>query len=113
MDTREIAVAYFQAWKARDVDAFRALLADDVTFEGPQGRASNAEEVVAGFRRFSAVAADGPDVKRVWVDGDDALTWFNVLRPGVAPMPGCNWTTVRDGKVASIRVTFDLLPPTA
>ncbi len=112
MDPREIALAYWKAWIARDAQAFGALLADDVTFEGPRGRASGAEEVLAGFRRFSTVTADGPDVRRLWVDGEDVLTWFNVLKPGQDPMPGCNWMTIKNGRVAQIRVTFDLLPPT-
>lgn len=37
MTAREIAMAYFDARRARDAGRFRALLADEATWEGRRG----------------------------------------------------------------------------
>lgn len=106
--TRAVATAFFDAWQSRDVDAFRELLADDVTFTAPAGRAAGVEACVAGFRRMSELVT-GVDVQHLWVDGSDALVWFQVHRDGAEPVPAANWMHVQDGRVDRIRVTLDLL----
>lgn len=47
------------------------------------------------------------EILKVFADGDDVLTWFD-LSTSVAPTVPCvNWMRFRDGKIARIRVTFD------
>jgi ketosteroid isomerase-like protein len=111
MNTREIAIAYFNAWQARDAERFRALLADDADWEGPTWRAANADECMTAFHQASAVVSR-VDIQHIWVDGDDALTWFDVLRDDAPPRPIANWTQVKHGRIIHIRATSDLLPPT-
>ncbi len=74
MNTRDMAIAYFDAWQTRDLDRFRALLADDVTWEWPTWRAGNADECRAAFQRASSVVTR-VDIQHLWVDGADAVTW--------------------------------------
>jgi hypothetical protein len=53
-------------------------------------------------------------VVKLWVDGADAITWFEFRRAGQDPIPVVNWSHVEDGGIARIRATFDprpLLPP--
>jgi hypothetical protein len=52
----------------------------------------------------------GVDVKHIWIDGEDALVWFDVHRADAEPTPAANWMHVHDGRVDRIRVSFDLLP---
>src|SRR6266567_3252156 len=54
----EVAGMYFEAWKAGDFARVHSILADDVTFDGPLGHASNADECVAGLRRMSQIVTD-------------------------------------------------------
>ena len=103
---KQVAEAYFDAWRTRDANAMRTILADDVHFEGPLGRADDADGVIAGFARLAAVPAEGPDVKRLWVDGNETLTWFEMHQEGVPSMTACNWLTAKDGKVAYIRIFY-------
>jgi ketosteroid isomerase-like protein len=49
---------YFTAWRAKDMDAYRALLADEVHFSGPLGEAHGADECVAGMRRLAESTTD-------------------------------------------------------
>lgn len=73
MNTRDVAIAYFDAWHARDLDRFRALLADNVTWEGPTWRAGDSDECVAAFRRASGVVTRVA-IQHLGVDGADPVT---------------------------------------
>jgi len=105
----EVGATYFDAWKHGDFDALRAILADDATFDGPLGHASNAEECVAGLRRMSTVVTDIVE-RKSFVDGPDVITWFELHTADTGPLPTVNWRHVENGKIAWIRVAFDPRP---
>ncbi|WP_055586672.1 nuclear transport factor 2 family protein [Peterkaempfera griseoplana] len=102
----QVAAAYFETWKARDFTAFRALLADDVTFSGPLGRAADAEECVQGIRGMSQIVTDVV-VERIVADGADVITWFQLHTSLADPVPVANWSRVENGLITRIRVAFD------
>ncbi len=52
----DVAATYFDAWQRGDFARLRAILADDVTFDGPLGHAGNAEECIAGLKRMSVTS---------------------------------------------------------
>ncbi|GLZ42367.1 hypothetical protein Acsp05_59910 [Actinokineospora sp. NBRC 105648] len=113
MTPEETMRTYFDAWRAKDFDRFRSILADEVTFAGPLGTAADAEECRAGIEGMSRIVTD-IEVQRVFVDGTDVLTWFDLHTADAPPLPTANWSRVVDGKVTRIRVTFDprpLFPP--
>ena len=105
----EVAGTYFEAWKAGDFERVRSVLADDVTFDGPLGHASNAEECIAGLKRMSQIVT-GIVIRKTFVDGPDVLTWFDLHTADTDPLPTVNWRHVENGKIAWIRVTFDPRP---
>jgi ketosteroid isomerase-like protein len=109
-DAAGLAATYFRAWRDRDFELFRSVLADDVTFDGPMGQARNADECVAGIRGLSQITT-GIVIRRVFADGDDVTTWFELHTSATTePLLVANWSHVRDGKIAAIRVTFDPRP---
>jgi hypothetical protein len=101
-----VAAAYFACWLARDFDGLRALLADDVTFEGPLGAVDGAAACVDGLRGLGAML-EGIDVERVFVDRDDVLTWYTLRTKVAAPVAVANWMRIEDGRITRIRVAFD------
>jgi hypothetical protein len=105
----DVAAAYFEAWKAGDFPRLRSILADDVTFDGPLGHASNAEECISGLQRMSQIMTD-IIIRKTFVDGADVLTWFDLHTAQTDPLPTVNWRHVENGKITSIRVTFDPRP---
>lgn len=105
-DPRSIAATYFTAWKNKDFNTLRSILADDATFRGPMGSADSGEECVAGLQGMSQMLTD-IDVVKVWVDGPDVLTWFDLHTDKASPTPTVDWMHVEDGKITRIRVTFD------
>jgi hypothetical protein len=109
----DIARRYFAAWQDKDIDAYRALLADDADFAGPLGQAHGADDCVAGMRRLAGLTTDVV-VHRMMGDDTDVLTWFDLHTADAPPCPVANWTHVENGRITRIRVTFDprpLLPP--
>lgn len=105
-DPRALATAYFDAWRAHDPAALRALLTDDATFAGPLGTAGNADEMADSVQGLYAITT-GVVVQKMAVDGSDVITWFDLHTTVAPPTPVANWTTVRDGKIATVRATFD------
>jgi ketosteroid isomerase-like protein len=103
---RSIAATYFTAWKDRDFDRLRSVLADDATFRGPLGTADSGAECVAGLRGMAEMLID-IDVVKVFVDGGDVLTWFELHTDKAPPTPTANWMHIEDEKIVRIRVTFD------
>jgi hypothetical protein len=111
-DAAAAATAYFDNWRANDFDALAALLADDVTFAGPLGRADNAEECRKGIEGLSQIKTDIV-VHKMLSDGTDVMTWFDLHTSVAPPIPVVNWTHVENGRITRIRVTFDPRPLTS
>src|SRR5215468_9156035 len=94
----DVAATYFDAWKRRDFARLRAILADDVTFDGPLGHAASAEECIAGLQRMSELATDIV-IRKPFVDGPGVLTWFHLHSVSTGPLPTVNWRPVDNGKI--------------
>jgi hypothetical protein len=108
-DAAELAATYYRSWRAKDFATLRSILADDVTFQGPLGTADGADACVAGVEGMSRMVTD-VDVQHIFADGDDALTWFDLHTEIAPPCPTASWIHVTDGRIATIRATFDPRP---
>ena len=105
-DPRTVAETYFRAWKERDFAGLRAILADDVGFQGPLATLDNADDCVKGLEGMAQIL-DDIVVHHVFVDGPDVLTWFDLHTTVAPPAPTANWQHIEDGKITRIRVAFD------
>jgi hypothetical protein len=97
-DPKSVAAGYFESWKANDFATFRSLLADDVKFSGPLAELDNAEDCVKGIEGMSKIKTDIV-IGKVFVDGSDVLTWFDLHTRIADPVATANWTHVEDGKI--------------
>ena len=104
--TADIAATYFHAWLAKDFQALRSILADDVTFDGPLAKLQGVQDVAAGLERLAQLTSDITIHKR-FVDGQDVLTWFDLHTAIAPPVAVANWSHVEEGKVTRIAVAFD------
>jgi len=50
------------------------------------------------------------EIEKMFDDGSDVATWFNLHTKVAAPCPVVNWSHVENGKITRIRVTFDPRP---
>lgn len=108
-DATRIVSAYFDAWRARDPDALRALLADSATFTGPLGHSENADDYQEAIGRMFAITTDIV-IQKMVADDDDVLTWFELHTSVAPPAPVANWSRIENGKIARVRATFDPRP---
>ena len=102
----EIARAYFEAWKANDFQTMRSLVDYGVKFSGPLSQLEGAENYMKGIEYMSGITSE-IDVRKVFVDGPDVLTWYDLHTTVASPIAVANWLHVEDGKITSLKVAFD------
>ena len=105
-DAAKVATTYFDAWKANDFDTMRSLVAEDVMFEGPLATLEGAEDYIKGIQGLSQVISEIV-IQKIFVDGQDVLTWYEMHTTVASPVPVANWLRVEGGKIKSLRVAFD------
>jgi ketosteroid isomerase-like protein len=105
----QVALAYYQAWTSKDIDAAMRLLADEVVCDAPAGRLDG----VQAYRQFLGPFAQmllGSELLAAFGDETKAVLVYDTRTPPVASGPGAECLTVRDGKVVHNRFIFDRLP---
>jgi SnoaL-like domain len=102
----EAAALYFQAWLARDFARLRTVLADDVDFAGPLGQVTGGDECLRGLEGLARIIT-GIEIRKVFTDGPDVLTWYDMATTVAEPVSVANWMQVSEGKITRIRVAFD------
>ena len=105
----QVAEDFFDAWTSKDFERARELVHDDVLFEGPIDRFSDADSYLASLRQLAHIVT-GADKQKVFVDGDDVCVIYDLKTAPVPSSRTCEWYRVRDGKVASVSVVFDARP---
>jgi ketosteroid isomerase-like protein len=105
----EVALAYYQAWTSKDVEAAMGHLADDVVCDAPAGRI----EGVQAYRQFLGPFAQmllGDELLAAFGDETKAVLVYDTRTPPVASAPGAECLTVRDARIVYNRFIFDRLP---
>jgi ketosteroid isomerase-like protein len=105
MDTRDVVMAYFEAWTTHDVPAAFACLAPDLQFVGPNASYQSAEEFRPALERFAAMTR-GARVVELIVSGDRAALLYECdLPPGTIRI--ASFFRVTDGKIRWYETQFD------
>jgi SnoaL-like domain len=105
-DAATAAATYFDAWQARDFTRLRSVLADDVDVAGPLGKVKGGDDCLRGLEGMAQIMT-GLEVRRVFCDESEVLTWFDLATSVADNVPVANWMRVQDGKITRIRVAFD------
>jgi len=108
-DARLVVERYFNAWKANDFPTMRSLLDDRVDFVGPIDRFDNADAYHQAIQGLSQIK-DDLVIRKVWVDGSDVVTWYDLHTKVAPPGPVAEWSHVEGGKITMVRVVFDARP---
>jgi len=108
--TRNAVNHFLDALHLRDFVAARRLLADDFTFEGPFDTFRAPELYLRTLERLYSIVRK-VTVKRLFVDGDDACLLYDMeTNTPVGTALICEWFTVRNQKIVSMRAVFDARP---
>ena len=106
-DARTVAHAYLEAFSRKDFDAFRRLLADDVTFTGPAAKLSGAEAISTAYQRLGGILLRN-ELKKTFVDKDDVCIIYDFVSDTAAgAVPTVEWLKVDHGKIRSIWLVTD------
>jgi ketosteroid isomerase-like protein len=105
----EVALAYYQAWTGKDIEAALSHLADDVVCDAPAGRLEGVEAYRQFLGPFAQMLLDS-ELLAAFGDDTKAVLVYDTRTPPVASGPGAECLTVRDGKIVSNRFIFDRLP---
>ena len=87
------AAIYFEAWQARDFARLRSVLANDVEFAGALGQVTGVDECLRGLEGLSRIMT-GIEIRKVFTDGPDVLTWYDMATSVAEPVPVANWMQV-------------------
>jgi len=110
MSTQDIVVAFYSSIERKDFEALRAMLHDDLEFDGPMDRAGSADTFVAKLAKLTRLT-DSLRMKHLFVDGDRACCVYDlVTATPVGASPVAEYLEVRDGRIASIRAHYDSRP---
>ena len=108
-DAAQVAEDFFAAWTGKDFGRPRALLHDDLSFQGPIDTFDNADAYLQAIQRLSQIVT-GADKRKVFADGDDVCVIYDLKTAPVPSAPTAEWYRIRDGRIASIQVFFDARP---
>jgi ketosteroid isomerase-like protein len=106
---RSVVERYHEAWRNHDYEAARALLQDDLSFSGPFDTFDRADDFIEAIKALAPIVED-VHVRRLFADGDDVCLIFDMVTAGAGTQPIAEWYSVRDGRIASLRVIFDARP---
>jgi ketosteroid isomerase-like protein len=105
---KAVVARYFAAFGSGDISGARQLLADDLSFNGPFDTFNKADDLIKALGALAPVVK-GMQERKVFVDGDDVATFYDMITPmGASPI--AEWHHVKDGKIDAIRVYFDPRP---
>jgi len=107
-NTKDTVDSFNRALEKKDFATARALLADDLHFEGPIDRFDRADDYVAAITRLYGMV-NGVQHQATIVEGDEVAVFY-VLDTPVAKAPVAEWYRVRDGRIAELRAYFDARP---
>jgi ketosteroid isomerase-like protein len=105
----QVAEGFFDAWTRKEFEAARSYLRDDLSFEGPIESFTDADSYIASLKQLSAIVT-GAERQKVFVDGDDVCVIYDLKTQPIPSSRTCEWSRVRDGKIASVSVVFDARP---
>jgi ketosteroid isomerase-like protein len=108
-DSAQVVEDFFAAWTSKDFERARALLHDDVRFEGPIDTFTDADSYIAALQQLGGIVT-GADKQKLFVDGDDVCLIYDLKTVPIPSARTCEWARVRDGKIASMSVVFDARP---
>jgi ketosteroid isomerase-like protein len=104
-----IALAYFQAWTAHDLDQAMNYIADDIICDAPAGRLEGAEAYRAFMGSFVQMLT-GSELIAAFGDDKKAVVVYDTETVPVKSAPGAECVTVTDGKITYSRFIFDRAP---
>ncbi|WP_456844250.1 nuclear transport factor 2 family protein [Cellulomonas sp. P5_C6] len=105
----DVALAYFDAWSRRDLDAAMAYIDPDIVCDAPPGRLVGADAYRTFLGAYVGMLVSA-SVIAAFGDEERALVMYDSATRPVADAPGAECLTVVDGRITHSRFIFDRAP---
>jgi ketosteroid isomerase-like protein len=106
----EVVKAYRTAISRGDFATARAVMQDDMTFQGPIDTFSRADDYLESLKKLAGIIQHIDD-KKVFEDGDDICVLYDMVTNTPAGTAFIvEWYQVKQGKIATVHVIFDARP---
>jgi hypothetical protein len=102
---KQLVLRLGTAINEENFQAARTCVADDMRYEGPFGTRVGAEAYLEEIERLRLKF----HILRTFADQEDVCVLYNIDTAGVT-LFACGWFQIKDGKVSSLKVTFDPRP---
>jgi ketosteroid isomerase-like protein len=110
IDARTVVDRYFAAQQEKDFAMMSTLLHDDVSFKGALGATDTAEDYINGIKQMTATMT-GMKRHVIAAEGEEVLQVYDlILATPPVTLTVAQGFTVRDGRIAALRVYFDPRP---
>ena len=100
------AVAFIEAFAAKDMTTLAGYCADDILFESPRVRITGAQGVAEAMGQF-AQAVMSVDIIAAYGDDEHAVVMYDMKTGPFGTMRAADHFVVRDGKIVSDQLVFD------
>ncbi len=107
MTTRQLIETYYGAWTTGDVAGARACLSDDLDFRGSIETFKSADDFIVSLRQFLGMLRGVTMLQSYFSEAGAALLYDCDTASPAGVMRTAEFFTVRDGKIAEIRLVFD------
>lgn len=106
----QTALAYWNAWTGKDLDAAMGYIADDIVCEAPAGRLEGAEAYRQFLQPFAEQLLLDATMLAALGKDDTAVLVYDTRTVATASAPAAEYVTVRDGQITASRFIFDRVP---
>jgi hypothetical protein len=107
MDTKKIVTQYYEAWTAGDMEAARALLTDDLDFQGSIDTFRRADDFMIALTLFQKMLRSVNLIYGFFSENGAALLYDCDTMTPAGVIRTAEFFTVNDYKISSIRLVFD------
>jgi hypothetical protein len=106
-ETKAAVEGYTEGWIAKDLDAARTHLADELDFQGSIDRLTRADDLIAAIRGLIPIIRKVDRLDALY-DGDRAFLLYDLVTESPAGTLRCaEHFVVRGGKIVRMRLVFD------
>ena len=107
MDARQLIETYHKAWTGGDFATAQGCLAIYLDFRGSIDSFTRAEDFLASLKRFQAMLRGVTVLRQVLDSEGGALLYDCDTASPAGVIRTAEFFTVRDGRIAEIRLVFD------
>ncbi len=109
-EAMDVVQQYFELWSKKDYQGSRAYLADNLHFQGPFDRFTNADDLIRALGRLGPIVQE-IQTKKILSNGSSVCILYDMMTAtSIGTVPIVEFFEVSNSKIQSIQALFDPRP---